>query len=124
MKSSVRNIFSKKAETTHNASVLLHRLVQQNEIQASIATFNFAWLNSGETIAEHAHSDCIEYFLVLTGKGVVFLNGKQTPVIKGSLVTIAPDTLHSMSNENSDVLEFITLRAIIKTGTKPRTRKT
>ena len=113
MKSSVRNIFNNEAEVTHDATVHLHRLIKQGDIDAKIATFNFAWLHTGEKLAEHAHDDCVEYFLVLSGTSIVYLDDEATEIVPGSFITIMPGTQHHIHNNGTEDLKFVTLRAFV-----------
>ena len=114
----IRNIFAEDVETTHNDSVNIHRLVKAGEIDAKIATYNYAWLEPQQTFETHAHPDGEEFFLILTGSGTLTVkqNGVKKaslyPLKSGDFVTIPKTTAHSIQNTSEEKLTFLTLRTI------------
>lgn len=120
MKKIIRNIFEEDAETTHNESVNIHRLIRSNEIDAKIATYNYAWLEPKQSFETHAHPDGVEFFLILSGTGSLTLKGNEEsksslyPLKSGDFVTIPIKTQHSIQNTGKTKLIFLTVRTISK----------
>jgi len=111
--SELLNVFSGVKETTHNETTNVVRLIRNGEINAKIATYNYAFLEPGGRVEEHVHDDCIEYFFILSGLGTIYLNEESRHVKKGDFIQIDATIRHSLENTGEDLFEFLTLRAIL-----------
>jgi quercetin dioxygenase-like cupin family protein len=55
-------------------------------------------LPPGVSIGEHAHADNEEYYYVLSGRGVMTLDGEQHEVGPGDLTAVYPGGSHALEN--------------------------
>jgi mannose-6-phosphate isomerase-like protein (cupin superfamily) len=69
-------------------------------------------LNPGCSIGSHRHENETEYFLILSGEGVVNDNGTEKPVKAGDVVITGNGASHSLRNNGSVPL---VLHAVIVT---------
>ena len=63
-------------------------------------------LPPGASIGEHRHDTETEYFLILSGSGLVNDNGKETPVKAGDTIITGNGALHSIANNGNVPLIF------------------
>ncbi|KAL4884130.1 RmlC-like cupin domain-containing protein [Aspergillus karnatakaensis] len=56
-------------------------------------------------LCKHRHTQS-EIYYITTGKGIVFIDGKEYPVEKGSVVFIPGDAEHGIWNTEKNVLEW------------------
>lgn len=106
----IENLSSIPTEQNHSNTTFLKRLIEQGEEEGRVATFNYAWLESGMSIEPHVHEDGKEYYLFLEGAGKMSVGEETTPVIKGDFVEVPAKTQHSVENNSKSVLNFIVLR--------------
>jgi len=55
-------------------------------------------------LGNHYHKIKTEKFILITGKGVITVNGVADEMIKGNLYTIYPDQMHSFNLAEDSVL--------------------
>ncbi len=65
-------------------------------------------VSSHET--EHYHKNCYEYYLFLSGKAEMQINGNSIEVKKGDVILIEPDEEHKIT-KISEELDYITIRS-------------
>jgi len=63
-------------------------------------------LPPGASIGKHSHETETEYFIILSGSGVVNDNGADAPVKQGDAVCTGNGAFHSITNTGSDPLVF------------------
>lgn len=66
-----------------------------------------------DTYPLHGHEDFFEFFLVLNGRAVHFINGENILLKKGSLVLIRPDDVHSYKVFNRHEFDLISVGFLI-----------
>jgi len=64
-------------------------------------------IHPGETIPRHTHLDEDQVYFVVTGTGVVVLDGERTAVSAGSSVLIPIGTEHEFTNTGSVPLDYV-----------------
>lgn len=60
----------------------------------------------------HAHKRNEEIYLVLSGKGVVFLDGEELPVEAGSVIRVDPDAQRCFKADDQTPLRFLCVQAL------------
>jgi mannose-6-phosphate isomerase-like protein (cupin superfamily) len=64
-------------------------------------------LPSGTSEGRHRHTGVEEVYYVMSGNGVVQINGKTAPVTKGDVVPVLLREIHSFRNNGSEDLELM-----------------
>lgn len=64
-------------------------------------------IHPGETVPTHTHQDEDQVYFVVTGTGVVVLDGERTDVSAGSSVLIPLGTEHEITNTGSEPLDYV-----------------
>ena len=64
-------------------------------------------LPPGSSIGEHRHEDDEEYYYILSGSGVMTLDGERYPVTAGDLTAVFPGGTHGLANTGSDDMRII-----------------
>jgi mannose-6-phosphate isomerase-like protein (cupin superfamily) len=64
-------------------------------------------IHPGETVPRHTHPDEDQVYFVVTGTGVVVLDGVPTEVSAGSSVLIPIGTEHEFTNTGSEPLDYV-----------------
>lgn len=114
----MKNVFQEVPEKNHGGTANLVRLLQNLPCDQIVQTFNYAWIEPGKQLEEHSHKDCVEYFLFLSGIGVMTIGTEAFDVKKGDFVTVEMGVMHALENGGSVKLEFVTLRALIKDSSR------
>ena len=63
-------------------------------------------LQPGSSIGKHSHDNETEYYIILSGSGMVDDNGKETQVKTGDAVITGNGAFHSITNTGSVPLVF------------------
>jgi mannose-6-phosphate isomerase-like protein (cupin superfamily) len=63
----------------------------------------------GGSIGEHEHGAETEYYVILSGRGVVADGGVQTEVSAGDVVVTGGGASHSIRNSSAEPLRFVAL---------------
>jgi len=66
-----------------------------------------ARIRPGFETVRKPHDDCEEYFIVLEGKGEIFIDGEVTAVGPGSVAMAPPHALHSAKNMGTTDLVYL-----------------
>ncbi len=61
----------------------------------------------GASVGEHLHEDDEEYYYILSGTGLMKLDGKSYRVGKGDLTVVRPGGRHGLENTGDEDLRFI-----------------
>ena len=64
-------------------------------------------LQPGSSIGYHSHDTNVEYYLILSGSGIVNDNGIDAPVKAGDTVITKDGASHSITNNGNEPLVFI-----------------
>jgi len=64
-------------------------------------------IHPGETVPRHTHPDEDQVYFVVTGTGVVVLDGERTAVSAGSSVLIPIGTEHEFTNTGNVPLDYV-----------------
>ena len=106
MKSEIKE----KMRGGEGSAVIRHLVDCQNE--KNIRMLAEIMLRPGCSIGSHSHENETEYFIILSGSGVVNDNGVETPVQAGDSIVTGGGASHSISNTGGVPL---VLNAIIVT---------
>jgi mannose-6-phosphate isomerase-like protein (cupin superfamily) len=66
-------------------------------------------LPAGVTIGVHPHKDDEEYYYVLSGRGVMTLDGKRHEVKAGDITAVFPGGSHGLENTSKEDLRVIVI---------------
>lgn len=88
---------AEELDVSHNSKIKKHVLVSNGEIN-HLTNFSKAIFPPGEVAHAHKHHDMTEVFFILSGQGVISVNGKCIPLTAGMCVTIEPDEIHELKN--------------------------
>jgi mannose-6-phosphate isomerase-like protein (cupin superfamily) len=66
---------------------------------------------AGEKLDPHFHKEREESYLVVSGKGKIFVNGKETLIKEGDLVSVLPGERHELCADAKSSLEYIVVTA-------------
>jgi mannose-6-phosphate isomerase-like protein (cupin superfamily) len=103
-----------------DGSIQAFRIASQDQLAGAIEFIDYAELPPGSSIGDHRHSKAEEeYYLVLSGSGLVRLEAEQVPVTAGELVRNPAGGLHGLRNTGADTLRiFIFAVHVESTGCK------
>jgi mannose-6-phosphate isomerase-like protein (cupin superfamily) len=97
--------------TSHNGTVKRKALLRGEDTDrgSNILSMNEAYLAPGQEAEEHHHQDAEEIFFILSGQGVMLVNGQPVPLTAGNLLLIEPGEQHLLRNNGAHPLTFITI---------------
>lgn len=77
-----------------------------------LTNFSQSSFAPGQTSPAHAHQDMCEVFFVESGSGVIWIDGKEYPLIPGKCVAVEPGEVHEVVNNGSTelILTYFGLR--------------
>lgn len=102
-------------ELTHQGTTHQKRLITtQENHRGDIATMNYACLEPGKQLTAHTHRDGEELYLFLEGMGEILIGDTWFPITKGSFATIPVGSTHSVKNNSTVNLTFITVRTVMR----------
>jgi quercetin dioxygenase-like cupin family protein len=96
----VRSIVDVEPEVEHNGTVPVWYLVHPREMKAiteggSLELVNEFEVANGGYVFPHSHPTH-EFYFVMSGRGVMTIDGEDRNVAPGDLVYIPPDLIHSL----------------------------
>lgn len=109
---SKQNIKDIATDLAHNNTTFRKRLITQDEHKGKLATYNYAWLESGKALTPHAHEDGEEFYFFLEGDGSMLVGDEWFTVSAGDFVTVPSEKTHSVKNDNKKNLIFMAIRTI------------
>jgi len=97
--------------TSHNGTVKRKAMLRDADIGlgSNILSMNEAYLDPGQEIEEHQHPDAEEIFFILSGQGVMLVDGQPVPLTAGNLLLIEPGERHLLRSNGAAPLTFITI---------------
>ena len=107
------NVYQTESTTNHDGTTNLVRLLQNLPDKQVIQTLNYAWIDGGQRLKEHVHTDCMEYYLFTSGIGEMTTGEEKIEVKRGDFVTVQAGEMHTVVNDGREKLEFVTLRGLI-----------
>jgi len=83
-------------------------------------------LPPGASVGEHKHTDDVEYYVVLAGRGVMVLEGEEHRVETGDVTAVFPGGSHGLRNDSAQPLRVLVfcIRASDRNGTEDRQART
>ena len=57
----------------------------------------------------HYHQVAEQFFYILKGEAVFYINEEKYPVKQGESISIAPESKHFISNESTEEIEFLVI---------------
>ena len=112
MPSIKQNIKDISTDLAHNNTTFRKRLITQDEHKGKLATYNYAWLESGKALTPHVHDDGEEFYFFLEGSGSMLVGEEWFPVTEGDFITVPHHQVHSVKNDNVNNLVFMAIRTI------------
>lgn len=106
------NIKHIATDLAHNDTTFRKRLITQDEHKGKLATYNYAWLESGKALTPHSHPDGEEFYYFLEGNGAMLVGEEWFDVSAGDFVTVPQKKMHSVKNDNEKNLVFMAIRTI------------
>lgn len=97
------------SESSHHGTVLRKALLRRPEVQSKLLGLNEAYLEPGQPVEPHAHTDAEEIFIVLKGKANMIVDGKNTILDERCLIVIAPTEKHELKHIGNEQLIFLTI---------------
>lgn len=73
----------------------------------------------GESVGLHVHTGKSEYWVVVAGRGLASIGGRDIPVAEGDVVATPPGVPHALHNTGSEPLVFLNM--VRPTGDAPIT---
>ena len=67
----------------------------------------------GETMTPHKHSNLDEIFYVISGNGIINIDGKDIPINKNDVMLSPHDESHGFSNNGDDKLIILQIKNTI-----------
>lgn len=90
---------------SHDQDIMKTVFLRDNVVP-SILYLSQAAIPSGKSTTEHSHTDMIEVFMVISGRGEVTINDAKYPVGAGSCVVIEPGERHILTCIGESPLEI------------------
>lgn len=81
---------------------------------------DYAVLEPGQSIGRHTHGANEELYLVLEGRGVMYLDEKEIDVRPGSLIVNRPGGVHGLENRSDRPLKIFVVEVALKPNDKVR----
>lgn len=91
---------------SHDADIMKQVLLGDGDLPASVR-LSHALFKPGQKASEHLHANLVEVFYLLSGSGVVTINGKAHAVSEGSSIRIDAGERHEIINNGSDDLRVL-----------------
>lgn len=88
------------------------RFVTGLMLHADWDSFEHNRLEVGGLIGEHIHSRTEEIYFIVSGKGLMRLNGEENEVGPGDLIMTPLNGRHSIENIGNEKLEFVVVEAL------------
>ncbi len=88
------------------------RFVTGLMLHADWDSFEHNRLDPGAAVGEHVHSRTEEIYFIVSGRGLMHLNGQSQEVGPGDLVMTPLNGRHSIENIGDELLEFIVVEAL------------
>lgn len=106
-------------EDPSNPGVLKRVLASRDElIDGRIQMINWARLPARSAFQLHFHEDMEEFFIILSGKVEMTVNGQANNLTAGDAILIAPREVHTMRNLTDEDLDYIVLGISTEEGGK------
>ena len=84
-------------------------LGEKETAQSSLNFMHDDILAPGVTIGEHMHHEDVEYYYILSGSGVMILDGVRHPVGPGDIAAVFPGGTHGLENTGKGDLRIIVI---------------
>ena len=78
-----------------------------DEFTADVRFFHHTVLPPHTSIGLHKHGNDQEFYIVLSGAGIMHLDGKSYPVTAGDVIVNRPFGEHGIENPNEEKLELL-----------------
>lgn len=99
----LQNIVSESV--SHDPSILKKVIAKNGDIP-HITQIAQTILKPGDIVKEHVHADLYEVFYVESGEMTVTVNGVQTTLSNGSVITIEPGNRHQFENRSGSQVKM------------------
>jgi quercetin dioxygenase-like cupin family protein len=94
-------------EKTYNNTATIYRLAESGILEN--VGVDYVEMEPNNTLKAHYHDLPSVVILVIDGKGVAHLDGKEHPIEKGDVITIPPKTSHGFSTQGNS-LHFLSIQ--------------
>lgn len=100
-------------EDPNDPGVIKQVLLRRDDIPAGrIQMINWAALPPGKSFQPHEHRSMDEIYIMLSGTGILRVGEEEAVVQKGDTVVIPSKTMHAMTNNGSDPIEYIVIGVV------------
>lgn len=90
------------------------KLDKESMCLKSITYVSLAWLQPGLSYEPHSHSDHEELYYIIKGNGKITVDGEERKIRDGDLIYIPPKSMHEISNDGKEMIEFLAFGGMIK----------
>ncbi|MDQ6993146.1 MAG: cupin domain-containing protein [Mariprofundus sp.] len=90
----------------HAANIARRILLSEHDLPGSVR-LSHALFKAGESIEPHKHDDLCEVFYLLSGQGVLRVEGLDMMISPGSTFMIAPGEVHQLTNSGDSDMTMI-----------------
>lgn len=87
-------------------------------IAKSITAIFDTYLEPGQSIQPHYHTDQEEIYYVISGKGIVTISDEQEEIFQGDVVHIPAMAPHTLINTTTMPLRFVTITSDVTSQNK------
>lgn len=92
----LKKIEDVKGITTAHGIGIKQVLLRDGDTDSAVTQIAVTVLNTGETVEEHIHHTMDEHYIILTGKGEMFIEGKRYELNKETYLLISKGERHTM----------------------------
>lgn len=93
-------------QVSHNPEIEKRVMLRRGEVP-HVTSFSSARLAPGQAAHAHSHADMHEVFYVLSGRGVIEVDGVAAPLEAGTCVAVAPGESHEIRNTSAGELVLL-----------------
>lgn len=90
------------------------RLTDRFPVQGALDYVDFARLPPGASVGPHDHPGGEEVYVLLSGSGVVSVDGQESRVRAWDVVINPPGSTHALRNDGQDALEFVVFKVPLR----------
>lgn len=93
---------------SHDKSITKHVFLRKGDVP-HLTNFSRAVLRPGQAVSEHAHDGMVEIFFVVSGSGMLRVDGATLSLAAGDCVVVEPGERHSLACGETGELQLLYL---------------
>ena len=103
-------------EDPNDPGVLKQVLLRRDDIPSGrIQMVNWATMPPGKSFQLHEHRSMEEIYIIFSGTAKIRIGGEEAVLQKGDAVVIPPKTVHAMTNNGGEPIEYIVIGVVADT---------